>query len=278
MKQQLQIDGIDVLIEGEGDETIVMLHGWPDTYRLWDAQVAALAPRYRCVRFTLPGFDSSKPRRAFGLAEMLATFERIVAGVSPGRKVTLMLHDWGCVFGYQFYMRHPELVSRIVGVDIGDVESKAYLQSLSLGAKLMVVWYQLWLAVAWKVGGGLGDRMTHFMVRLMKVPADPRYITSAMNFPYYITWTGAHGSYRDRQHFVPACPMLFIYGSRKAFMFHSKPWAEALASQPGCRVLGFKADHWPMVREPEAFNAAVASWLDETAAGVAPQAKRKTGG
>lgn len=277
MKQQVQIDGIDVLIEGEGEETIVMIHGWPDTYRLWDAQVAALAPRYRCVRFTLPGFDSAKPRRAFGLDEMLATFERIVNQVSPGRKVTLMLHDWGCVFGYQFYMRHPELVSRIVGVDIGDVESKAYMKSLSLGAKLMVVWYQLWLAVAWKVGGGLGNWMTHFMVRLMKVPADPRFITSAMNFPYYIQWTGAHGSYRNPQRFVPACPMLFIYGSKKPFMFHSRPWAEALATQPSCRVLGFKADHWPMVREPEAFNAAVASWLGETDAVVAGAAARARG-
>ena len=124
--------------------------------------------------------------------------------------------------------------------------------------------------------------MTHFMVRLMKVPTDPRYITSAMNFPYYITWTGAHGSYRDRQRFVPACPMLFIYGSRKPFMFHSRPWAEALATQPSCRVLGFKADHWPMVREPDAFNAAVTAWLDETANTVptpaARGAERKTGG
>lgn len=274
MKQQLQIEGIDVLVEGEGQETIVMLHGWPDTYRLWDAQVAALSPHYRCVRFTLPGFDCSKPRRAWSLAEMLALFERIVTQVSPGRKVTLMLHDWGCVFGYQFYMHHPELVSRIVGVDIGDVESRDYVKSLSLGAKLMVVWYQVWLAVAWKVGGRMGDWMTHFMVRLMKVPADPRYISSAMNFPYYITWTGAHGSYRDRKRFEPACPMLFIYGSKKPFMFHSRPWAEALDARPSSRVLGFKADHWPMVRQPEAFNEGVAAWLGETAVAAAAPAVR----
>lgn len=271
MNQQLQIDGIDVFVEGEGAETVVMIHGWPDTYRLWDGQVAALAPRYRCVRFTLPGFDIGQPRRAWSLAETLALFEKIVRQVSPGKPVTLMMHDWGCVFGYQFYMRHPELVSRIVGVDIGDVESKAYMQSLSLGAKLMVVWYQLWLAIAWKVGGGIGNWMTHFMVRLMKVPADPRYISSAMNFPYYITWTGAHGSYRDRLRFAPACPMLFVYGTRKPFMFHSAQWAAALDERPGSKALPMKADHWPMLRQPGDFNAAVLAWLEQTPAAAAAQ-------
>ena len=49
-----------------------MIHGWPDTYRLWDAQVAFFKDRYRCVRFTLPGFDIDKPRRAFSVCYMSA--------------------------------------------------------------------------------------------------------------------------------------------------------------------------------------------------------------
>src|SRR6478735_2879020 len=42
----------DLHIEGTGPETIVMIHGWPDTYRLWDKQVEHLKDRYRCIRFT----------------------------------------------------------------------------------------------------------------------------------------------------------------------------------------------------------------------------------
>src|SRR5687767_1532187 len=119
-----QIDGIDVFIEGAGEQTIVMIHGWPDTYRLWDAQVEAFKGRFRCVRFTLPGFDVSKPRQAYSRAQLVETFQHIVEQTCPGQKVILMLHDWGCVFGYQFAMRHPALVSRIVGVDIGDTTSR----------------------------------------------------------------------------------------------------------------------------------------------------------
>ncbi len=49
--------GIDIHLDGTGPSTVLMLHGWPDTHRLWDATVAALQDRHRCVRFTLPGFD-----------------------------------------------------------------------------------------------------------------------------------------------------------------------------------------------------------------------------
>jgi pimeloyl-ACP methyl ester carboxylesterase len=62
---------VDVILEGSGPKTVVMLHGWPDTHRLWDGQVAALKERFRCVRFTLPGFDLG-PKRAIPLDELLA--------------------------------------------------------------------------------------------------------------------------------------------------------------------------------------------------------------
>jgi pimeloyl-ACP methyl ester carboxylesterase len=238
-----RIDGIDVFVEGDGDESIVMVHGWPDTYRLWDAQVAHFRDRYRCVRFTLPGFDIEKPRRAYSLAEMIATLERIVEQASPGRSVILMLHDWGCAFGYQFAMRHPELVSRIVGVDIGDVGSRAYTRSPTLKAKAMVMAYQLWLAFAWKIGGRIGDRMTLWMARVARAPGDPRYIDSRMDYGYYVLWMRAHGGFRDAVRFEPRVPMLFVYGARKPFLFHTPAWADALGAIPGNRVRAFETGH-----------------------------------
>jgi cis-3-alkyl-4-acyloxetan-2-one decarboxylase len=35
----MQVNGAEVIVEGSGAEPVVMIHGWPDTYRLWDAQV-----------------------------------------------------------------------------------------------------------------------------------------------------------------------------------------------------------------------------------------------
>lgn len=265
----LQIDGIDIHVEGEGAQTIVMIHGWPDTYRLWDAQVRALAAHYRCVRFTLPGFDIDQPPRARSIDELVAFFKRVVEAVAPGGRVILMLHDWGCVFGYQFAMRHPSLVSRIVGVDIGDTVSDSYRRSLRMSSRLAIFIYQVWLAFAWAIGGRLGDRMTRSMARALRAPAGPDRIGACMDYPYFIRWTGTHGSYRRLVDLDPACPMLFIYGRRKPFLFHSPAWADAIAARPGSRVVAMDTRHWVMCEQPAQFNAAVLDWLAQATAVLA---------
>jgi pimeloyl-ACP methyl ester carboxylesterase len=265
MLEKKLIDGIDVLVEGAGEQSIVMLHGWPDTYRVWDAQVAAFQSKYRCVRFTLPGFDIDKPRRAYSLDETMDIFANIIQKTCPGQKVILLVHDWGAVFGYQFCMRHPELVSRLIGVDIGDASSAEFLESLPTKAKLMVAGYQGWLSLAWRVGGRVGDAMTTSIARAMKCRSEPRYISSAMNYPYFIKRTGAYGSYQEALPVSPACPMLFIYGTKKPFMFHSPQWLRQLASQPGSKVLGMATDHWPMRSAADEFNQEVLGFLSATA-------------
>ena len=238
-----------------------MIHGWPDTYRLWDGQVAFLRDRYRCVRFTLPGFDIDKPRRAYSLDETMAIVKSIVERTSPGRSVILMLHDWGCAFGYQFAMRYPALVSKIIGVDIGDAGTSAHIRSLGVRAKAMVFAYQVWLAAAWRIGGRIGDRMTLWMARIARCPSERRFIDSRMDYPYYIRWAKAYGSYRAMVRFEPSVPMLFIYGKRKPFLFHTPAWAEALALRAGGQVHGLETGHWVMSQAPQEFNAVVAAWL-----------------
>jgi pimeloyl-ACP methyl ester carboxylesterase len=263
--QQKVVDDVDIYIEGEGAETIVMIHGWPDTYRVWDAQVAELRHRYRCVRFTLPGFDITRPRRSYSLDAMMRVLLHIVNSVNNKEKVILMLHDWGCVFGYEFYMRNKTLVSAIVGVDIGDAQSKATLRSRSVGQKLMVSGYQSTLALAWAIGGPVGTVMTRTMARVLGAPSPREHISVGMDYPYYILTAGAAGSYSSLVPFVPKVPMLFIYGTRKPFMFHSPQWTETMAAREGCKVVAMETDHWPMIRQPERFNDVVTSWLEKPA-------------
>jgi cis-3-alkyl-4-acyloxetan-2-one decarboxylase len=253
------VEGVDIHVEGQGDHTLVMVHGWPDTHRLWDATVAALKDRYRCVRFTLPGYDKDKPPRKPSLDELVRVYAAAVDSVSPGAPVTLVLHDWGCVFGYQYAMRHPQRVARIVAVDIGDTNSKAFLASLPFKAKLGVAGYQLWLAAAWKIGGSLGTRMTRSMARWLRSPSDPEPISWQMDYPYWLTWTGG---LRNAVRVAPECPVLYIYGQRKPFMFHSPKWVERVQSAPGSAVVGLPTGHWVMLQKPEPFNAAVRQWLD----------------
>ncbi len=264
-QQQIQIiDGIEVHIEGEGADTVVMIHGWPDTYRLWDAQVAALKAKYRCIRFTLPGFDVSKPARPLSVTQMMEFFRKVVDGVSPSQPVTLMLHDWGCLYGYEFVARHRDRVARVIGVDIGDHNSGALLRSLSIKQRFLVFAYQFWLALAWIIGGAVGGWMTRWIAGAMGCRSDPARIGAQMNYPYHVRWFGSFGSFRGMARVEPLAPMLYIYGRRKPFMFHSLRWLEKLAATPGCEAHGFATGHWVMTRAPEAFNEQVLDWLQRT--------------
>jgi cis-3-alkyl-4-acyloxetan-2-one decarboxylase len=257
--EQLSVDGVDVVVEGRGARTLLMLHGWPDTLHLWDETVLALQDDFRCCRFTLPGFAPGAERCRPTLAQVNDLLLHVVDRVGPGGKVTLVLHDWGAIFGYQFAMRHPDRVERIVGVDIGDVESMP--RTLRRREMAGVAGYQLWLALAFRMGR-LGDRMTRAMARALRAPADPSTISARMNWPYDLTWFGGRESLRLQSvPFRPHCPMLFVYGRRKPFMFHSRAWAEALAGQPGSRVEAFDTGHWVMTKDPAGFHRVLRDWL-----------------
>ena len=260
MSNVLSTRDVDILIEGDGAETILMVHGWPDTYRLWDAQVQFFKEHYRCVRFTLPGFDAARTRRAYSLDEVTFFFKQLVEEVAPRQKVILMAHDWGCAFSYEFYMRNPQMVSRIIGVDVGDRTSLQ--QSRTLRDWMMVFAYQGWLALAWVIGGRIGDWMTRFMARVLRCPSPPAHIGSQMNYPYFMHWFGGRRSYRKlAQRFTPTCPILFIYGSRKPFMFHAKKWVDDLLARQSNRVEEFDTGHWVMSEQPDRFNNVVDDWL-----------------
>lgn len=175
---------MDVIVEGAGAKAIVMIHGWPDSHRLWDGQVEALKGQYRCIRFTLPGFEPSSPKRAYPFAQLMEMLEQVVA---PEKKVTLLLHDWGCLLGYQFALRHPERVERVIGVDIGDVA------------------YQLWLALAWVLGA---DWMARSMARAIGAPAAPGSVRAQMGYLYAMRWLGVAGGLRGlrlfKRHWIMA--------------------------------------------------------------------------
>jgi len=257
----IPIRGVDVRFEGDSPDTVVMLHGWPDSYRLWDATTEALKDRFCCVRFTLPGFDVQAPPRPTSLDDMCEWLLTVVDQVSPGLPVRLLLHDWGCVFGYEFAARHPKRVSRIVAVDIGDHNSAALQRTLTFGQRCLVFGYQFWLALAGSLGGGLGDWMTRFMARALGCRAEPSSIGSQMNYPYAMRWFGSHGGLKHLAPVRPQCPLLYIYGTRKPFMFHSPQWLADLSARPGCAVQPFASGHWVMLQQSQAFNRCVRDWL-----------------
>ena len=96
-------------------EVIVLLHGLGMTRTGWDAVIAPLADRYRCVARDMPGYGASAPLPAFSLqAAADAAADLIVRLGGTAHVVGLSL---GGMVALQLALRHPERVRSLVLVD-----------------------------------------------------------------------------------------------------------------------------------------------------------------
>lgn len=88
------------------DETVVLVHGYPDNHRVWDPVADRLAQRFHVVTYDVRGAgDSDIPTEVddYRLPVLNADFRAVVAAtVPPGRLVHLVGHDWGSLQGWDF--------------------------------------------------------------------------------------------------------------------------------------------------------------------------------
>ncbi len=251
---------LEPVVEGPEDAPVLFfLQGWPDDASLWDRQVALLSRRYRCVRTTMPNFDGQRTARwGYGTDEIVAALAALLEEVSPSRPVTLILHDWGCFWGYILHQQHPHLVTRVAGLDIAPHVEPSPL------AMCGIIAYQWWLIAAFAIDGGLGDAMTRSLAGRMGAPMPVSRITSWMNYPYRNAWADLFsGRAKARAaDYWPTVPLLFAYGKKKPFPFHSRKWIEHV-EEAGGTVVGLDCDHW-VPRDP-AFDPILEEWLASTA-------------
>ena len=104
-------------LEGGSGPLVMLLHGWPDTPRTWDHQLAALAGAgFRVVAPWLRGYPPTEiPRPGYFDIGTLATDVRELIGVLGGGEPCLLVgQDWGASIGYQVLAAFPEVVRSAV--------------------------------------------------------------------------------------------------------------------------------------------------------------------
>lgn len=246
---------LEPIIDGpETGETLVFLQGWPDDATLWDSHVASLSGRYRCIRTTLPNFDGRRSVRwGYTTDEIVAALAEMIRTAAPGRTVTLILHDWGCFWGHRLHQQNPQLVARVASLDVAPhVEP-------SPAAMLGIIAYQWWLLFAFLIDGAVGDAMTRALAGAMGAPLPRAQITSWMNYPYRNIWRELlTGTTRRQTDYWPTVPLLYVYGTKKPFPFHSQKWLDHVESTGGT-VAALDCGHW-VSRDP-AFAPILANWL-----------------
>jgi pimeloyl-ACP methyl ester carboxylesterase len=119
----VQLDDITLAVEDHGDGCpVVLLHGWPDTARLWRRQVPTLTGAgYRVVVPDLRGFgESGKPAEveAYTAARLVDDVTGLLDHLSIER-AHLVGHDWGAAIAWRTAALRPDRVASVVALSVG---------------------------------------------------------------------------------------------------------------------------------------------------------------
>jgi pimeloyl-ACP methyl ester carboxylesterase len=102
---------------GEGERTIVLVHGWKGSHRLWDPAVMRLAERFRVVAFDNRGMgESDKPGGPYDF-DVLADDLGFVLEELGVEDATLVGWSMGCSISLQYLSRGGGRVGRLVLVN-----------------------------------------------------------------------------------------------------------------------------------------------------------------
>jgi pimeloyl-ACP methyl ester carboxylesterase len=110
-------DGVKIhyVTAGKGP-LLVLIHGFPDYWYTWRAQIPALAEKYQVVAIDQRGYnESDKPEGVENYAVSKLVGDVLAVIRHFGRdKATVVGHDWGGLVAWTVAMTHPEKVERLI--------------------------------------------------------------------------------------------------------------------------------------------------------------------
>jgi pimeloyl-ACP methyl ester carboxylesterase len=107
---------------------VVMIHGFPDFWYTWRAQMAGLADRYQVVAIDQRGYNlSDKPKGQENYdASLLVEDVRAVVRHFTSGKAVIVGHDWGGLVAWRFAMKYPDVTDRLIILNLPHPRGLAY--------------------------------------------------------------------------------------------------------------------------------------------------------
>ncbi len=97
-----------------GQETVVFLHGYADSWRSFERIIQAFPPKYRCIAVDLRGHgDSSKPECDYALKDFVEDMRLVMESLGVN-SFTLAGHSMGSFIAQLFAATYPEKIERLV--------------------------------------------------------------------------------------------------------------------------------------------------------------------
>ncbi|ACJ20284.1 haloalkane dehalogenase [Coxiella burnetii] len=97
---------------GQG-EPVLFIHGMPTSSYLWRNIIPKLADKAHCVALDLIGMgESDKPDIDYTVNDHISYVECFIEALGL-RNITLVMHGWGSVIGFDYARRHPKNIKAL---------------------------------------------------------------------------------------------------------------------------------------------------------------------
>ncbi|PAU65014.1 alpha/beta hydrolase [Pseudomonas sp. PIC25] len=117
----IELDGFNVHYRDEGSRdkpVLVMIHGVVASLHTWDGWISAFAPHYRIIRFDVPGFGLTGPKRDgdYSAERMMRVFGLLLDYLGIA-KASIAGNSLGGYIAWNFALAAPERVDKLVLID-----------------------------------------------------------------------------------------------------------------------------------------------------------------
>jgi len=113
-KTQVAGTGINYVIGGHGP-TLVLIHGYPQTWYEWRGIMPALSKHYTVIAPDLPGAGhSDAPASGYDKKTMAAKLHALLVSLGKADDVNVVGHDIGTMVAYSYAAQYPRSVRKLV--------------------------------------------------------------------------------------------------------------------------------------------------------------------
>ena len=110
-------DGLNMRVAraGAGDQLVVMLHGFPESWYSWRHQLREFAPRFDCVAPELRGYGETDAPRGIANYRIERLVEDVVGLIETlGHQNAIVIgHDWGGAIAWATALMRPDRVAKL---------------------------------------------------------------------------------------------------------------------------------------------------------------------
>src|SRR5215472_3349432 len=273
----------EVATMGSGDRLAVCLHGFPEHAYSWRHQMPLLARLgYRVWAPNLRGYGNTDSPQEVSAYKTRTLVEDVAALIQAAgaRETLLMAHDWGGVLAWSLAMYQPQLIDRLVILNLP--HPACFARELRKPRQLFKSWYIYFFQLPWLPELMLGRkraRATSGIIRgssrnRARFPdealeiyrtnaARPGGLTAMINWYRALFRSGGLRGSMPGQVPVIHVPTLFLWGDAYfAINTATTEGTEKYVSNLTFRVFP-GVSHWIQQEAPEAVNAMLEAWLTD---------------